>query len=93
MTHTPTVPAPSGAGADLADPAFWRLPAAQRLARFTELRHEPRPVFFAERRATRRRPERGFYALVRHADVLKASRLPKVFASAPGVTSPEPARW
>ncbi|MER0446449.1 cytochrome P450 [Streptomyces sp. Edi4] len=93
MTHTPTAPAPSGAGADLADPAFWRLPAAQRLARFTELRHEPRPVFFAERRATRRRPERGFYALVRHADVLKASRLPKVFASAPGVTSPEPARW
>ncbi|RCH65429.1 cytochrome P450 [Streptomyces sp. SDr-06] len=90
MTHPPTAPAPT---ADLADPAFWRLPPAQRLARFAELRAEPRPAFFTERRATRHRPERGFYALVRHADVLKASRLPRIFASAPGVTSPEPARW
>ncbi|CAO0832041.1 Cytochrome P450 OS=Streptomyces microflavus OX=1919 GN=G3I39_21965 PE=3 SV=1 [Streptomyces microflavus] len=31
--------------------------------------------------------------LVRHADVLTASRTPKVFASAPGVTTPEPAGW
>lgn len=36
---------------------------------------------------------RGHWALVRHADVQEASRLPKVFASAPGVTTPEPARW
>ncbi|MER5563192.1 MULTISPECIES: cytochrome P450 [unclassified Streptomyces] len=93
MTHPRTVPAPRGAATDLADPAFWKQPGAQRLARFAELRQEPRPAFFTERRAGRRRPEQGFYALVRHADVLKASRLPRVFASAPGVTSPEPARW
>ncbi|MCX5381781.1 cytochrome P450 [Streptomyces sp. NBC_00083] len=93
MTHPRTVSTSRGPAADLADPAFWKLPPAQRLARFAELRQEPRPVFFTERRAGRRRPEQGFYALVRHADVLKASRLPRVFASAPGATSPEPAGW
>ncbi|MFG3285404.1 cytochrome P450 [Streptomyces sp. NPDC048111] len=93
MTDPRPVPAPRGVCGDLADPAFWRLPPAQRLARFAELRQQPRPVFFTERPAGRRRPAQGFHVLVRHADVLKASRLPRVFASAPGVTSPEPARW
>ncbi|MFE4874731.1 cytochrome P450 [Streptomyces sp. NPDC056682] len=88
MTDPRHHPAP-----DLADPEFWKLPPAERLAGFARLREQPRPAYFVERGATGRRPERGFYALVRHADVLKASRLPQVFASAPGVTSPEPARW
>lgn len=78
---------------NLADPAFWRLPRPARLAAFAALRRLDRPAYFMERAGTRLRPERGFYALVKHADVVQASRLPQVFASAPGVTTPEPAGW
>ncbi|MGG8407304.1 cytochrome P450 [Streptomyces sp. 12297] len=75
------------AGAGLADPAFWQAPPAVRLAAFARLRALDSPVYVPEGRG------RGHWALVRHADVQEASRLPKVFASAPGVTTPEPARW
>ncbi|WP_329561280.1 cytochrome P450 [Kitasatospora sp. NBC_01266] len=78
---------------DLAAPAFWRLPAEQRSAAFGHLRALPAPVYFVERPAGPLRRERGFHALVRHADVLAASRNAQVFRSAPGVTTPEPARW
>ncbi|WP_328329367.1 MULTISPECIES: cytochrome P450 [unclassified Streptomyces] len=81
------------AEADLADPSFWQLPRAARLDAFAALRKLDRPAYFVERPATWHRPEQGFYALVSHADVVRASRLPEVFASAPGVTTPEPARW
>ncbi|RSS80198.1 cytochrome P450 [Streptomyces sp. WAC06614] len=85
-----TIPAQSGAGRGepgLGDPAFWQQPPAARLAAFARLRALDAPVHVDEGRG------RGHYALVRHADVQEASRLPKVFASAPGVTTPEPARW
>ncbi|MBA4862196.1 cytochrome P450 [Streptomyces sp. PSKA54] len=78
---------------NLAHPSFWQLPQAARLEAFAALRRLKRPAYFMERPASWRRPERGFYALVKHADVVRASRLPKVFASAPAVTTPEPARW
>ncbi|WP_371478568.1 cytochrome P450 [Kitasatospora sp. NBC_00315] len=80
-------------GIDLADPAFWKLPAPARAAAFAELRRLPGPVYFTERPAGGRRPAKGFHALVRHADVVEASRTPSVFLSGPGVTTPEPARW
>ncbi|PKV77011.1 cytochrome P450 [Streptomyces sp. TLI_146] len=81
-------------GLDLADPQFWKLPRDRRLEAFALLRQLDRPAYFVERAAAgRRRPERGFYALVRHADVVEASRMADVFASAPGATSPEPPRW
>ncbi|MFF7991409.1 cytochrome P450 [Kitasatospora xanthocidica] len=73
---------------DLADPAFWRLPAPARAAAFAELRRRPGPVYFGDRATGR-----GFHALVRHADVVEASRTPAVFLSGPGVTTPAPARW
>ncbi|MCX4751378.1 cytochrome P450 [Kitasatospora sp. NBC_01287] len=78
---------------DLADPAFWELPAERRAAAFRRLRALPGPVHFTERPQGPLRGERGFHALVRHADVLAASRDPRVFRSAPGVTTPAPARW
>ncbi|MFD4657620.1 cytochrome P450 [Kitasatospora sp. NPDC058444] len=74
--------------ADLADPRFWQLPAPARAAAFAELRSRPAPVFFGDRATGR-----GFHALVRHADVVEASRTPAVFLSGPGVTTPVPARW
>lgn len=75
--------------ADLADPAFWRLPRPDRLAAFAALREHGEPVRFTPRSG----PHPAFHALVRHADVKAASRRPRVFASAPGATTPEPARW
>ena len=71
---------------DLADPQFWMLPEAQRLEAFRALRRGPAPVFFG-------RPGSGFHALVRHRDVVEASRTPEVFRSGTGVTTPRPPRW
>lgn len=72
----------TAAGPDLADPGFWSLPERSRLDAFARLRALPAPARFA-----------GFTALVTHADVTAASRTPELFRSAPGVTTPEPARW
>lgn len=69
-----------------ADPAFWQRPEADRRAAFARLRGLDAPVFCPE-------PGGGFYALVRHADVVAASRTPDVFVSRHGVTTPRPARW
>ncbi|MGW4378336.1 cytochrome P450 [Kitasatospora sp. NPDC004531] len=75
-------------GIDLGDPAFWRLPEKLRAEAFARLRERPGPVAFTDRATGRR-----CWALVRHADVMTASRSPEVYLSGPGVTSPEPARW
>jgi cytochrome P450 len=87
---TPLVPRPPAGGwpadLDLADPAFWRRPPSHRMAAFARLRELSEPPFFPDRGA-------GFYALLRHRDVVEASRRPDVFISRPGVTTPRPARW
>ena len=74
------------ADVDLADQDFWRQPPALRSAAFAALRRRPTPVYFAERAG-------GFHALVRHADVVAASRNPGLYLSGPGVTTPRPPRW
>ncbi len=80
--------------ANPADPRFWQLPHEKRLEVFAMLRRREAPVFFSEpQNALRRRQPQGFYALVRHEDVREASRNAAVFGSAPGVTTPQPARW
>ncbi|MGW2544410.1 cytochrome P450 [Kitasatospora sp. NPDC001574] len=85
------VPGAGVPAVDLADPAFWRLPAAVRAAAFAELRRLPAPARFGGPGSGH--PGQGFHALVRHADVVEAGRTPAVFLSGPGVTTPEPARW
>ncbi|GII77309.1 methyl-branched lipid omega-hydroxylase [Sphaerisporangium rufum] len=80
-------------GIDLADLAFWRRPPAERDRDFARLRALDRPVFFPERRVPLLRSGRGFYALVRHAEVVEASRNARVFSSEPAVTNPEPPGW
>ncbi|MGP3634654.1 cytochrome P450 [Streptomyces sp. 24-1644] len=74
---------------DLADPAFWTLPRPTRLEAFALLRQLDTPARFTARTGS----GEAFYALVKHADVKAASRQPQHFASAPGVTTPEPAAW
>ncbi|MCP2339906.1 cytochrome P450 [Actinomadura rupiterrae] len=80
-------------GIDLVDIAFWDRPPGERLADFARLRERGAPVFFAEPRVPLVRSGKGFYALVRHADVVEASRNAKVFSSEPAATSPEPPPW
>ncbi|WP_314172646.1 cytochrome P450 [Streptomyces winkii] len=80
--------------ANPADPHFWQLPHSQRHEVFAMLREREAPTYFAyPQHALRKRQQPGFYALVRHEHVQEASRNAAVFGSAPGVTTPHPARW
>ena len=74
-------------GVDLSASEFWGLPLPRRRDAFAGLRSlpsrrsSPSPdVPFATSGA-------GYYALVRHADVVEASRNPDVFCSGKGATS------
>ncbi|MFE3454539.1 cytochrome P450 [Nonomuraea sp. NPDC059194] len=78
---------------DLADLDFWRKPLKERQEAFARLRQMEHPVFFPEKKVPLLRSGTGFYALVRHADVVEASRNAKVFSSEPAVTNPEPPGW
>jgi cytochrome P450 len=72
---------------DLSNSAFWGLPLAERAAAFATLRQQPRPLFFAEPAVPFDEKGPGYYALVRHADVLEASKNPAVFCSRKGATN------
>ncbi|MGW5683181.1 cytochrome P450 [Nonomuraea sp. NPDC003754] len=78
---------------DLADLDFWRKPLKERQEAFARLRQLEHPVFFPEKKVPLLRSGTGFYALVRHADVVEASRNAKIFSSEPAVTNPEPPGW
>ena len=71
---------------DLSDTAFWGWPLADRQAAFAMLRSCEHPPFYAEPEFMFD-PGPGYYALVRHADVVEASRNPEVFCSGKGATS------
>jgi len=73
-------------GIDLSANEFWGLPLSERAASFARLRAQPRPPFFAEPEVSFAELGPGYYALVRHADVVEASRHPEVFSSARGAT-------
>ena len=61
------------AGIDLSDNTFWGLPLADRAAAFAQLRAQGRPQFFAEPETPFSEVGPGYYALVRHADIIEAS--------------------
>ncbi|GAA2126719.1 cytochrome P450 [Actinomadura napierensis] len=71
---------------DLSDLEFWARPLSERNAAFTALRSLDRPPFFAEPDMSFIGAESGpgYYALVRHADIIEASRTPQVFCSSRG---------
>jgi methyl-branched lipid omega-hydroxylase len=66
---------------------FWQLPLEERMAAFARLRAQEHPVFFQEVPVPFVRNGKGYWALVRHADVSEASRQPEVFSSEPSSTS------
>src|SRR6516225_3840449 len=75
------------AGIDLSANEFWGLPLPERAASFALLRAQQRPQFFAEPDVPFAEPGPGYYALVRHADIVEASKHPDVFCSRRGATS------
>jgi methyl-branched lipid omega-hydroxylase len=80
-------PAQTASELDLSQNAFWEQPPAQRHAAFAQLRALGRPQFFEVPEYPIPGDTAGYYALVRHADVIEASRNPEVFSSARGATS------
>jgi cytochrome P450 len=78
---------------DLADLDFWRKTPKERGEAFASLRQLEHPVFFPEKKVPFLRSGSGFYALVRHADVVEVSRNATVFSSEPAASNPEPPSW
>jgi cytochrome P450 len=79
---------------DLSDLRFWERPEQERARAFARLRAEPGLRLFAMPKVPFLRRDPGAWALVRHADVVAASRRPEVFSSEPSATSPaDLPRW
>jgi methyl-branched lipid omega-hydroxylase len=72
---------------NLSDNAFWAQPPALRHAAYRTLRALDSPPFFEAGESPFGTEERGYYALLRHADVAEASRNPQLFSSAAGAVS------
>jgi cytochrome P450 len=70
---------------DLSDSAFWALPLAERHDAFARLRALDQPVFFEEPDSPFAKTG-GYYALVKHADVVEVSRHADAFCSGRGAT-------
>ncbi len=87
MTQTPEVM--QLADVQLSDWEFWKRPLRERESAFALLRGLPAPAFFPEPVQGISPMGPGFYALVRHADVLEASRRPLDFRSTPIATTIE----
>jgi cytochrome P450 len=66
---------------------FWAQSPEQRYAAYRTLRALEPPPFFEAGESPFGTEERGYYALLRHADVAEASRKPQLFSSAAGATS------
>ncbi|GIG80695.1 cytochrome P450 [Planotetraspora kaengkrachanensis] len=87
MTSQPveSTPITSAADINLSDHAFWLRPPAEREHAFRLLRELDKPAFFADPEVPYMSVKGlGYHALVRHADILEASRNPEVFASGQG---------
>jgi cytochrome P450 len=87
MTLPATSPVPVTGELDLSTDAFWSASLAQRHAAFARLRELDAPPYFADPEMPFSTPGDGYYALVKHADVVEASRHPSIFSSARGATS------
>jgi methyl-branched lipid omega-hydroxylase len=80
-------PAPIAGDLDLSQNEFWNRPPEWRHEAFARLREMQPPPFFGTPENPFGANEGGYYALVRHADVVEASRNPELFSSAAGATS------
>src|SRR5690348_4138259 len=69
---------------DLSDRDFWVRPMSEREEAFERLRALEAPAFFQEMEIDFAPRGPGYHALVKHADILEASRNPEVFSSGDG---------
>ncbi|MEU0564952.1 cytochrome P450 [Nonomuraea sp. NPDC005983] len=69
---------------DLSEREFWAKPMSEREQAFDRLRARKTPAFFEEMEISYAPKGPGYYALVKHADILEASRTPEVFCSGDG---------
>jgi cytochrome P450 len=69
---------------DLSDRDFWAKTMTEREDAFDRLRARETPAFFEEMEVSFAPKGPGYYALVKHADILDASRNPEVFCSGDG---------
>ena len=75
---------------NLSDLQFWARPLEEREGAFLTLRRERPMAFFKEpdmEAVDWIEPGPGYWAVTRHADILEASRTPRIFSSAAGATS------
>ena len=87
MTTQPAerLPITSAADINLSDWDFWARPIEEREHAFRLLRELDKPAFFEEPETPLPvEPGPGYHALVRHADVVEASRNPQIFCSGDG---------
>jgi methyl-branched lipid omega-hydroxylase len=87
VTTPAASPTPTASDVDLSQNEFWELSLADRHAAFAELRKLNIPPYFADPDTPFTTESGGYYALVRHADILEASRHAGIFSSARGATS------
>jgi len=79
--------APAAGDIDLSTNEFWAASLADRHAAFAELRKRDAPPYFADPETPFTTQGDGYYAFVKHADVVEASRHADIFSSARGATS------
>jgi cytochrome P450 len=85
---TNVLPTPITGELDMSQTTFWEQPRAVRFAAYARMRAmSPPPFFDAGVSPFGTEPERGYYALVRQADVAEASRNPALFCSGAGATN------
>ncbi len=87
VTSPHPAPMPIAGDLDMSQNAFWEQPPTWRHAAYARLRALPSPPYFDIPENPFGTDDRGFYALVRHADVAEASRNSELFSSAAGATS------
>src|SRR5215471_3331753 len=87
MTMPAAAPEPVTGELDLSADTFWSASLAERHTAFARLRERAAPPYFLDPETPFTTAGGGYYALVRHADVVEASRHADVFSSARGATS------
>jgi methyl-branched lipid omega-hydroxylase len=80
-------PTPITGELDISQNEFWMRPLAYRHTAFAKLRELDSPPYFAVPENPITTDDPGYYALVKHADVVEASRHPEIFSSARGAVS------
>jgi len=88
VTTPASLPTPITGDLDISQNEFWTLSLADRHSAFAKLRELDAVPYFADPETPFTTVENtGYYAFVKHADVVEASRHPDIFSSARGSTS------